>query len=61
MAVATKRDWTIHQLDVNNAFVHENLNEEVYMKVPQGFSKDNDTRVCRLRKTLYGRKQVSKN
>uniref|UniRef100_A0A251TBB6 Putative ribonuclease H-like domain, Reverse transcriptase, RNA-dependent DNA polymerase n=1 Tax=Helianthus annuus TaxID=4232 RepID=A0A251TBB6_HELAN len=35
--------------------------EEVYMKIPQGFSKDNENRVCRLRKTLYGLKQASRN
>lgn len=56
--VAAKNKHEIHQMDVHNAFLPGDLHEEVYIKMPQGFSNPNDTRVCRLRKYLYGLKQA---
>ncbi|MCO5551463.1 hypothetical protein L7F22_004966 [Adiantum nelumboides] len=52
------------QMDVKTAFLHGDLDEDVYMKQPEGFARESpkltrEKLVCRLRKALYGLKQGS--
>ena len=58
--VATE-DLLLEQLDVKTAFLHENLEEEIYMVQPEDFQvHDKENLVCWLNKSLYGLKQVHK-
>jgi reverse transcriptase-like protein len=49
--------WDILQYDVKNAFVHADIDTEVYIEQPVGFH-DKSPRVCKLLKALYGLKQA---
>ena len=60
IAISAARRWPLFQMDIKNAFLNGELAEEVYMKLPPGYSQPPGfpNRVCRLRRTLYGLKQA---
>ena len=59
LSIVVSWGWSLHHLDVQNAFLHGVLEEEIYMKQPPGFEDKNaPSHVCRLDKALYGLKQA---
>lgn len=59
LALAVKFGLNVTQMDVETAFLHGDLDEEIYMLQPEGFD-DNLELVCKLEKSLYGLKQASR-
>lgn len=59
ISLALQHNWPQFQLDVNNAFLHSDLEENVFMRQPVGFfNSSNPLHVCKLHKSLYDLKQA---
>ena len=60
LAVVAADDLELHQLDVKTAFLNGELEEDIYMRQPQGYEEGGANVVCHLLKSLYGLKQASR-
>ena len=56
LSIGALLDLEIHQMDIKTASLHGDLEEEIFMAIPEGVSAP-DKSVCRLRRSLYGLKQ----
>ena len=58
LAMVAHQDLELEQLDVKTAFLHGELEEDIYMTQPDGFQvPEKEDYVCKLKKSLYGLKQ----
>src|SRR5664279_737400 len=59
LALAASSGWDAHHMDVKSAFLNGELEEDVYVQQPSGFTaKGKERMVLRLVKALYGLKQA---
>lgn len=59
LSLTSTLDLEVEQMDVKTVFLHGDLEEEIYMKQPDGFYVEGKKDyVCRLRKNLYGLKKA---
>jgi len=57
LAIAASQSWQLYQMDVKNTFLHGDLQEAIYMKLPSGMTTSSPHDVCKLKRSLYGLKQ----
>ena len=58
IALSVQQNLKLQQVDVTTAFLNGSLEEEVYMRQPEGFeAKGKEHLVCKLKKSIYGLKQ----
>ncbi|KAJ9535448.1 hypothetical protein OSB04_un001427, partial [Centaurea solstitialis] len=61
MALVAHYDLELHHMDVKTAFLNGNIDETIYMTQPENFALgDSKSMVCRLKKSIYGLKQASR-
>ena len=59
LSIAISSGWSLRQIDIQNAFLHGNLSEEVFMSQPPGYQHPlYPNHVCKLQRAIYGLKQA---
>ena len=55
--MAIQHDWEVRQIDVKTAYLYGDLDEKIYMELPEG-ADNSKTHILLLKKALYGLKQA---
>ena len=57
ISLAVNQEWSLHQLDVSNAFLYNDLTARAFMEQPLGYRvQAKTTQVCHLHRAIYGLK-----
>ncbi len=60
LVIAQQMDMKLYQFDISAAYLHADLEEEVWMRPPAGIQGSPPGLACRLRKALYGLRQAGR-
>ena len=65
LKVSASKKWSLKQFDISNAFLNGELDEEIFMKIPDGYAERKSislppNAVLRLKRSIYGLKQASR-
>lgn len=60
LVIAIAHGQPIHKLDIDNVYLHEHIEEDLYMNPPEGYTKVAKGQVCKLIKSICGLKQVER-
>ena len=59
ISIAVHLNWEVRQLDINNAFLNDNLKENMFMHQPDGYTDSTKLgQICKLNKGIYKLKQA---
>ena len=62
LSIIAHMDYKIWQMDVKAPFLNGSLEETIYMVQPEEFiAKGQESKVCKLQKSIYGLKQISRS
>ncbi len=62
LAAAAYHDYEMWQMDVKTAFLNGNIEEEIYMEQPKGFSSNgSEHMMCKFERSIYGLKKASRS
>ncbi|UYV73167.1 K02A2.6-like, partial [Cordylochernes scorpioides] len=61
LAASVYKGMQVNHLDVKTAFLHGDLDKELYMELPEGLHTKQTNEVCKLKKAIYGLKQAGRS